>query len=45
MHGLAVLSACGLGGDYQLATQKVAINPIAPHIPEASYAMFQMTFA
>ena len=33
------------GLDYQLAAQQVAINPIAPHIPEASYAIFQMTFA
>ena len=33
------------GLDYQLLTQQVAINPIAPHIPEAAYAIFQMTFA
>ncbi len=31
--------------DYQLLTQQVAINPIAPRIPEAAYAIFQMTFA
>lgn len=35
-----------IGGlDYQLLTQQVAINPIAPRIPEAAYAIFQMTFA
>ncbi len=33
------------GLDYQLLTQQVAINPIAPRIPEAAYAIFQMTFA
>lgn len=33
------------GLDYQLLTQQVAINPIALRIPEAAYAIFQMTFA
>lgn len=33
------------GLDYQLLTQQVAINPIAQRIPEAAYAIFQMTFA
>ncbi len=33
------------GLDYQLLMQQVAINPIAPRIPEAAYAIFQMTFA
>lgn len=33
------------GLDYQLLTQQVAINPIAPRIPEAAYSIFQMTFA
>lgn len=41
--GLERLWFAGL--DYQLAAQQVAVSPMAPHIPEAAYAMFQMTFA
>lgn len=33
------------GMDYQLLAQKLSVNDIAPYIPEAAYAMFQMTFA
>ncbi len=33
------------GLDYQLVAQQVAVSPMAPHIPEAAYALFQLTFA
>ena len=41
--GLERLWFAGL--DYQLVAQQVAVSSMAPHIPEAAYAMFQMTFA
>lgn len=33
------------GLDYQLAQQQLAVSHMAPHIPEAAYALFQLTFA
>ena len=33
------------GLDYQLAAEQLSVSHIAPHIPEAAYAMFQLTFA
>ncbi len=33
------------GLDYQLVAQQVAVSPMAPHVAEAAYALFQLTFA
>ena len=33
------------GLDYQLATEQLSVSYIAPHLPEAAYALFQLTFA
>lgn len=33
------------GLEYQLAAEQLSVSHIAPHIPEAAYAMFQLTFA
>lgn len=33
------------GMEYQLASEQLSVSHIAPHIPEAAYAMFQLTFA
>ena len=33
------------GLDYQLAAEQLSVSYIAPHIPEAAYALFQLTFA
>ena len=33
------------GMHYDLAAQTLSVSHIAPHIPEAAYAMFQLTFA
>lgn len=33
------------GLEYNLAAEQLAVSHIAPHIPEAAYAMFQLTFA
>lgn len=33
------------GLDYQLAAQQLSVSHMAAHIPEAAYALFQLTFA
>ncbi|MEG2465810.1 MAG: ammonium transporter [Comamonas sp.] len=33
------------GLDYQLAAQQLSVSQMAAHIPEAAYALFQLTFA
>lgn len=33
------------GLEYHLAAEQLSVSQIAPHIPEAAYAMFQLTFA
>lgn len=33
------------GLEYQLAAEQLSVSYMAPHIPEAAYAMFQLTFA
>ena len=33
------------GLDYHLASEQLSVSHIAPHLPEAAYAMFQLTFA
>jgi Amt family ammonium transporter len=33
------------GLDFQLASGKLAVSHVAPHIPESVYALFQLTFA
>lgn len=33
------------GLEYHLAAEQLSVSHIAPHIPEAAYAMFQLTFA
>ena len=33
------------GLDYQLAVQQLSVSHMAAHIPEAAYALFQLTFA
>ena len=43
LGGLERLWFTGL--EYQLAAEQVAVSHMAPHIPEAAYALFQLTFA
>lgn len=39
-------SRVGFAGlDYQLAAGQLSVSHMAPHLPEAAYAMFQLTFA
>ncbi len=43
LGGLERIGFAGL--DYQLAAQQLSVSHMAAHIPEAAYALFQLTFA